>query len=164
MHDVRVLDLLPVEAGSIYVMDRGYIDYKRLFALHQAGAFFVTRAKETMDARRVYSLPADRTRGIVCDQRVRLNGFYAGKHYPEHLRRIRYREPETGRTLVFLNQQHGARRNDHLRALQMPLAGGTVLQVDQAASAHQAIPGHQRKRRQNPNLGSHFNLCARSRS
>jgi hypothetical protein len=102
MHDVRVLDLLPVEAGSIYVMDRGYIDYKRLFALHQAGAFFVTRAKETMDARRVYSLPADRTRGIVCDQRVRLNGFYAGKHYPEHLRRIRYREPETGRTLVFL--------------------------------------------------------------
>jgi hypothetical protein len=102
MHDVRVLDLLPVEAGSIYVMDRGYIDYKRLFALHQAGAFFVTRAKETMDARRVYSLPADRTRGIVCDRRVRLNGFYAGKHYPEHLRRIRYREPETGRTLVFL--------------------------------------------------------------
>ena len=102
MHDVRVLDLLPVEAGSIYVMDCGYIDYKRLFALHQAGAFFVTRAKETMDARRVYSLPADRTRGIVCDRRVRLNGFYAGKHYPEHLRRIRYREPETGRTLVFL--------------------------------------------------------------
>jgi len=58
MHDVRVLDLLPVEAGSIYVMDRGYIDYKRLFALHQAGAFFVTRAKETMNARRIYSLPA----------------------------------------------------------------------------------------------------------
>jgi hypothetical protein len=102
MHDVRVLDLLPVEAGSIYVMDRGYIDYRRLFALHQAGAFFVTRARETMDARRVYSLPADRTRGIVCDQRVRLNGFYAGKHYPEHLRRIRYRQPETDRTFVFL--------------------------------------------------------------
>jgi hypothetical protein len=88
MHDVRVLDLLPVEAGSIYVMDRGYIDYKRLFALHQAGAFFVTRAKETMDARRVYSLPADRTRGIMCDQRVRLNGFYAGKHYPEYLQPV----------------------------------------------------------------------------
>jgi hypothetical protein len=102
MHDVRVLDLLPVEAGSIYVMDRGYIDYKRLFALHQAGAFFVTRAKETMDARRVYSLPADRARGIVCDQRVRLNGYYAQKHYPEHLRRIRYRDPDSGKTLVFL--------------------------------------------------------------
>ena len=102
MADVRVLDMLPVEAGSIYVMDRGYIDYKRLFALHQAGAFFVTRAKETMDARRVYSTPTDRASGIICDQRVRLNGYYAQKHYPEHLRRIRYREPETGRTLVFL--------------------------------------------------------------
>ena len=102
MHDVRVLDMLPVEPGAIYVMDRGYIDYKRLFALHQAGAFFVTRAKETMDARRVYSSPADRTSGIVCDQRVRLNGYYAQKHYPEHLRRIRYRDPQTAKTLVFL--------------------------------------------------------------
>ena len=102
MHDVRVLDLLPVEAGSIYVMDRGYIDYKRLFALHQAGAFFVIRAKETMDARRVYSAPTDRTSGILCDQRVRLNGHHAQQHYPEHLRRIRYRDQETGKTLVFL--------------------------------------------------------------
>ena len=102
MHDVRVLDILPIERGSIYVMDRGYIDYKRLFALHQAGAFFVTRAKETMDARRVYSSPSDRAAGIICDQRVRLNGYYAQKHYPEHLRRIRYRDPETAKTLAFL--------------------------------------------------------------
>jgi hypothetical protein len=102
MHDVRVLDMLPIERGSIYVMDRGYIDYKRLFALHQAGAFFVTRAKETMDARRVYSLPADRTSGVICDQRVRLNGYYAQKHYPEHLRRIRFRDPEIAKTLIFL--------------------------------------------------------------
>jgi hypothetical protein len=102
MHDVRVLDILPIERGSIYVMDRGYIDYKRLFALHQAGAFFVTRAKETMDARRVYSSPSDRAGGIICDQRVRLNGYYAQKHYPEHLRRIRYRDPETARMLIFL--------------------------------------------------------------
>jgi hypothetical protein len=102
MHDVRVLDMLPVEAGSIYVMVRGYIDYKRFFALHQAGAFFVTRAKETMDARRVYSAPTDRANGILCDQRVRLNGYYAQKHYPEQVRRIRYRDPTTGKTLVFL--------------------------------------------------------------
>ena len=102
MHDVRVLDILPIERGSIYVMDRGYIDYKRLFALHQAGAFFVTRAKETMDARRVYSSPSDRAGGIICDQRVRLNGYYAQKHYPEHLRRIRYRDPETAKILIFL--------------------------------------------------------------
>lgn len=102
MHDVNVLDMLPVERASIYVMDRGYIDYKRLFALHQAGAFFVTRAKETMDARRVYSSPSDRASGIICDQRVRRNGYYAQKHYPEHMRRIRYRDPETAKTLVFL--------------------------------------------------------------
>jgi len=102
MHDVRVLDILPIERGSIYVMDRGYIDYKRLFALHQAGAFFVTRAKQTMDARRVYSSPSDRAGGIICDQRVRLNGYYAQKHYPEHLRRIRYRDPETAKILIFL--------------------------------------------------------------
>jgi hypothetical protein len=102
MVDVRVLDILPVEAGSIYVMDRGYIDYKRLFALHQAGAFFVTRAKETMDARRVYSAAANRAGGIICDQRVRLNGYYAQKNYPEHLRRIRYRDPKTAKTLIFL--------------------------------------------------------------
>ena len=102
MHDVRVLDILPIERGSIYVMDRGYIDYKRLFALHQAGAFFVTRAKETMDARRVYSSPSDRAGGIICDQRVRLNGYYAQKHYPEHLRRIRYRDPETAKMPIFL--------------------------------------------------------------
>ena len=102
MADVRVLDMLLIEAGGIYILDRGYIDYKRLFALHQAGAFFVTRAKEAMDARRVYSTPTDRASGIVCDQRVRLNGYYAQKHYPEHLRRIRFRDPETAKTLVFL--------------------------------------------------------------
>jgi len=102
MHDVRVLDMLPIEAGSIYVMDRGYIDYKRLFAIHRAGAFFVTRAKDTMDARRVYSAPVDRAGGIVCDQRVRWNGYYAQQHYPELLRRIRSRDLATAKALVFL--------------------------------------------------------------
>jgi IS4 transposase len=101
LHDVNVMDMLPVEAGSIYVMDRGYLDYKRLYALHQARAFFVTRAKESMDARRVYSSSTDRTTGIICDQRIMLNGFYAAKNYPEHLRRIRYKEPHTDKTLIF---------------------------------------------------------------
>lgn len=77
LHDVNVLDILPVEAGSFYVMDRGYLDYQRLYALHQSGVFFVTRAKEGMDARRVYSAPVDRSSGVICDQRVMLNGFYA---------------------------------------------------------------------------------------
>jgi len=102
LHDVNVLDILPVEAGAFYVMDRGYVDFERLYAMHQAGAFFVTRAKAAMDARRVYSHAADRTSGVICDQRVMLNGFYSAKNYPEHLRRIRYRDPESGKTLVFL--------------------------------------------------------------
>lgn len=102
LHDVNVLDILPVEAGSFYVMDRGYVDFERLYALHQAGAFFVTRAKAGMDARRVYSAPNDRTHGVICDQRVMLNGFYSAKNYPEHLRRIRFKDPESGKTLVFL--------------------------------------------------------------
>ena len=102
LHDVNVLDILPVEAGAFYVMDRGYLDFERLFTMHQAGAFFVTRAKANMDARRVYSTPTDRSNGVICDQRVMLNGFYSAQHYPEHLRRIRFKDPETGKTLVFL--------------------------------------------------------------
>jgi Domain of unknown function (DUF4372)/Transposase DDE domain len=102
LHDVNVLDILPVEAGAFYVMDRGYVDFERLYAMHQAGAFFVTRTKAGMDARRVYSHAADRTSGVICDQRVMLNGFYSAKNYPEHLRRIRFKDPESGKTLVFL--------------------------------------------------------------
>ena len=101
-HEVNVLDMLLVEAGAFYVMDRGYLDFGRLFALHQAGAFFVTRAKRGMDAHRVYSMPTDRSTGIVCDQRIMLDGFYISKDYPEQLRRIRFKDPESGKTLVFL--------------------------------------------------------------
>ena len=101
-HEVNVLDMLTFEAGAIYVMDRGYLDFGRLFALHQAGAFFVTRAKRGMDARRIYSMPADRSTGIICDQRIALDGFYISQDYPEQLRRIRFKDPESGKTLVFL--------------------------------------------------------------
>ena len=105
MHDVNVLDLLLIEAGAFYVMDRGYLDFERLYALDQAGGFFITRAKRNLDARRVYSAPVDRDTGLICDQTIALNGFYAAKHYPAHLRRIRFRDPETGKNLVFLTNQ-----------------------------------------------------------
>jgi Domain of unknown function (DUF4372)/Transposase DDE domain len=101
-HEVSVLDMLTIEAGAFYVMDRGYLDFKRLFALHQAGAFFVTRAKRGMDSHRVYSMPTERDSGIICDQRIAMNGFYISQDYPEQLRRIRFKDPETGKTLVFL--------------------------------------------------------------
>jgi hypothetical protein len=102
LHDVNVLDILPVEAGAFYVMDRGYVDFARLYAMHQTGAFFVTRAKHGMDARRVYSSATQRATGVICDQRVMLNGFYSAKAYPEHLRRVRFKDPSSGKTLVFL--------------------------------------------------------------
>jgi hypothetical protein len=102
LHDVNVLDMLTFEAGAFHVMDRGYVDFERLYALHQAGAFFVTRAKSPMDARRVYSAPTDRATGVICDQRVMLNGYYSARKYPEHLRRIRFKDPDSGKTRVFL--------------------------------------------------------------
>lgn len=102
MHEVNVLDILPVEAGAFYVMDRGYLDFSRLYNMHQAGAFFVTRTKRGMDARRVYSASTQRDTGVICDQSIAMNGFYIAKDYPELLRRIRFKDPETGKTLVFL--------------------------------------------------------------
>ena len=101
LHEVNVLDLLIPEAGAFYVMDRGYTDFDRLYALHQAGAFFVIRAKSNLDARRLYSAPTERDTGVLCDQTIALNGFYSGHGYPEHLRRIGFKD-ETGKRLVFL--------------------------------------------------------------
>jgi Domain of unknown function (DUF4372)/Transposase DDE domain len=105
LHDVHALDMLLPEPGAIYVMDRGYVDFARLHALHQAGAFFVTRAKSNLDAHRVYSAPVDRTTGLICDQSIALDGYLTGRDYPEHLRRIRFRDAETGKSLVFLTNQ-----------------------------------------------------------
>jgi transposase len=102
MADVHALDLLLPEPGAIYVMDRGYVDFARLHAMHRTGAFFVTRAKSNMDAHRVYSAATDRTTGIICDQSIALDGYCTSQHYPEHLRRVRYKDAETGKTLVFL--------------------------------------------------------------
>jgi transposase len=102
MADVHALDLLPPEPGAIYVMDRGYVDFTRLHAMHRAGAFFVTRTKSNMNAHRVYSATTDRATGIICDQSIALDGHYTSQHYPEHLRRVRFKDAETGKTLVFL--------------------------------------------------------------
>ena len=105
LHDVHALDLLTPEAGAIYVMDRGYVDFARLHRLHLAGAFFVTRAKSNLKAHRVYSAPTDRDTGILCDQTIALEGFYSKQDYPTYLRRVRFKDPETGKTLVFLTNQ-----------------------------------------------------------
>ena len=101
-HDVNVLDLLVAEPGAFYVMDRGYLDFERLHTMHQAGSYFVTRAKSNSKFRRLVSRPVDRTTGLICDQSVELTVFYSHQSYPERLRRIRFKDPETAKTLVFL--------------------------------------------------------------
>jgi hypothetical protein len=100
--DVNVLDILVLEPGAIYIMDRGYLDFARLYMMDQAQAFFVTRAKSNTKLRRVYSAAVDRSTGLICDQTIALTGTTSRKDYPAYLRRIRFKDPETGKTLVFL--------------------------------------------------------------
>jgi len=102
MGDALTLDLITVEAGAIYVMDRGYIDFRRLYVIHQAGAFFVTRTKTNMKFHRVYSHAVDKTTGVGGDQSIALDGFYTKRDYPQHLRRVSFCDPETSKRLVFL--------------------------------------------------------------
>ncbi len=101
LHDVNVLDQLLPEPGAFYVMDRGYLDFERLHRLHLAGAFFVTRAKSNLKAKRRYSRAVDRSTGLICDQTITLTVFYSKVGYPEPLRRIRFKT-DKGKTLVFL--------------------------------------------------------------
>ena len=105
LHDVHALDMIVPEAGAIYVMDRAYVDFARLYRLHQAGAFFVTRAKSNLNAHRVYSTATDRTTGVIADQKIALDGHYTSQDYPIHIRRVRFRDPATDKTLVFLTNQ-----------------------------------------------------------
>ena len=102
VHDVNILDRLLFEAGAIYIMDRGYLDFDRLYKMHQTSAFFVTRTKHNFSRKRLYSLPIDKSTGIRCDQIVCLKGYHAKKDYPEKLRRIRYFDSKNNKTLVFL--------------------------------------------------------------
>ena len=102
LHDVNILDILPLEAGAFYVMDRGYLDFTRLYTISQSSAFFVTRAKSNLKYRRIYSHPIDRSTGLVCDQSIMLTGYYQHKGYPEMMRRVKYYDAKTDNTLVFL--------------------------------------------------------------
>lgn len=105
VHDVNVLDHLVPEPGSIYVMDRAYLDFKRLYRLHQCSAIFVTRTKTNTKLRRIYSHKVDKSTGVRCDQTVVLTGFYSKKEYPEKLRWVKFFDAEKGRTFVFLTNQ-----------------------------------------------------------
>jgi Domain of unknown function (DUF4372)/Transposase DDE domain len=162
LHDVHALDLLVPEPGAIYVMDRGYVDFGRLYILHLAGAFFVTRTKSNMDFHRIYSAPTDRSTGIICDQTIALDGFYTKQDYPSHLRRVRFKDPGTGKTLVFLTNQ-------------MTLPAATICAlyknrwqvelffkwIKQQADSDQAFLRYVRECGQDTNLDRGVGLCAR---
>lgn len=102
LHDVNVFDILPVEPGAFYIMDRGYLDFSRLHWLSQTPAFFVTRSKSNFKCRRLYSHQADRSTGLLYDQTILLTGFYSAKDYPDKLRRVKYHDAETDKILIFL--------------------------------------------------------------
>lgn len=102
MHDVNVLDMITFLPDSFYVMDRGYLDFKRLYRIHKAGAYFITRTKRGFNFKRIYSAPVDKETGIKCDQTIKLLGFYVSQDYPEKLRRIKYYDKETDKNLIFL--------------------------------------------------------------
>jgi hypothetical protein len=106
-NDMKALDLLVAEAGAFYVLDRGYLDWARLHALHRSGSFFITRAKSCLHARRLSSSASDRSCGVLCDQTIALQGFYTRQRYPDRLRRIRFYDRQTDRHLVFLTN-HGS--------------------------------------------------------
>jgi len=115
MHDVNILDQLVLEPGAFYVMDRGYTDFERLARLHDAGCFFVTRARTNLKAQRRYSRPVDRSTGIVCDQTIVLTGFYSRQGYECPLRRIKFNDQVTGKTLIFLTNNFALSAKDIAR-------------------------------------------------
>lgn len=102
VHDVNALDVLTYEADGFYIMDKAYVDFKRLFAIHLSKAFYVTRAKENFTFKRIRSVKPDKTNGILCDQTVKLKGVKSSTYYPAILRRIKYFDEEQHRTFVFL--------------------------------------------------------------
>jgi hypothetical protein len=102
VHDVNILDSLPIEAGAYYLLDRGYLDFSRLHSIHSSQAFFITRTKANSQFRRIYSHPVKKTLGIISDQTVMLTGFYSAKNYPDRLRRIHYYDKDSQRHITFL--------------------------------------------------------------
>lgn len=102
LHEINTLDIIPIEPGAFYIMDRGYLDFARLYKIHQAAAFFVIRGKSNFKYRRIYSHPVDKATGLICDQTIILTGFYQAKDYPDKFRRIKYYDAETDKTFVFL--------------------------------------------------------------
>ena len=161
VHDVNVLDEILPEAGAFYVMDRGYVDFRRLFIFTLSAAFFVVRTKSNVLLQRRYSHPVDKTTGVRSDHTVILTAIDSAKAYPDALRRVSYLDVETRKRFKFLTKQLHTSGTYYRSDLQVPLAGGTVLQVDQTTLADQGLLRHQRERGEDPNLDRRLGLRAR---
>jgi hypothetical protein len=159
IHEVNILDQLVWEPGAIYLMDRGYLDFSRLYRIHQSGAFFVTRAKKRFDCQRLYSHPVDKTTGLHCDQIVTQSGSQtglSGAAATHPLRRCG--QPKTA---GLFDQQLSPTGLDHRRVVSLSLAGGVILSMDQATPANQSLLRNLRECRQNSGLDRHLSLRAR---
>ena len=124
VHDVNILDVLPIEPGACYIVDRGYLDFRRLHRIHEKGGFFITRAKRNTQWKRLYSRPVDRSTGLRCDQTIRLTGVKADQHYPDLLRRVKFYDAKTKNTYVFLTN------NFTLTALQIAMLYKSRWQIE----------------------------------
>jgi len=158
VHDVNLLDQLVFEAGAFYIFDRGYLDFARLYRIHQSSAFFVTRAKSNFEFHRLCSQPVDKSTGVLSDQIIRLKVFYSRQGYPEKLRRVHYLDADSNRRLVPTDQQLHSLGSGHRRSLSLPVAGRTLLQMDQAAPAHQSVLWDDRQCSQNSSLDRDLSL------
>src|SRR5271169_4477072 len=159
MGDAAALDLIVPEAGAIYVMDRGYVDFRRLYALHRVGAFFVTRTKINMNYHRVYSRAVDKRTGSRFDQSIALDGFYTRQEYASAPRR--FRRSGNRQTTYLSDQPFCVARPDNRGALQAALASRTVFQVDQTEPTHPPFLWNIRKRGEDANLDGSMRLRAR---
>lgn len=106
VHDVNILDKIAIKKGSYYIMDKAYVDFERLHSIHSEKAFFVVRAKENLQFTRIKSRPVNKEKNILCDQEIKLKGFYTSKKYPENLRRVKFYDSEFDRTFVFLTNNN----------------------------------------------------------
>ena len=163
-HDVNILDEIGPEPGAFYVMDRAYVDFERLFVFTLCSSFFVVRTKKNILLQRRYSHPVDRSTGVRSDQTVILGAIESAQAYPDPLRRVSYFDTATNKRLQFPDQQLRAPGADHRRDLPFALAGGAVLQVDQAALADQEVLRRQRERREDPDLDRRLGFTCWSRS
>lgn len=160
VRDVNILDEIVPEAGAFYVMDRGYVDFERLYGLTASGAFFVVRTKSNVLLQRRYSHPVDQTSGVRSDHTVILTALGSAVGYPDTLRRVTYLDVETGKRFQFLTNNFLLPALTIARIYKARWASGTVLQMDQTASPDQVVLWHQRERGEDPNLDRGVRLRA----